>query len=325
MGARPNLDMDALRSFLFGVELGSFAKAADRVGRSASAVSEQMTRLEQQVGKPLLRKQGRGLTPTAAGETLLGYARRLLDLNDEAVATLRGADVEGWVRLGLPQDFAERWLPQVLGRFTRQHPRVRVEVRAERSRELIDRVDTGQLDLALTWGEPRGAHAELLADLPICWIGPAQGDLNWSPGETLPLIAFEPPCYFRSAGVAALDAAGIPWRLAFTTPSLTGLWAAVAAGLGISLRTHAGLPDNVRALGPDELVLPGLPRIALSLFAADAAPSPAVAMLGLISRETLSETLRPFQLRSFDEVRMEDGRHERRADFTRRGQAAAAP
>ncbi len=296
MGVRPNLDMDALRSFVFGVELGSFAKAADRVGRSASAVSEQMTRLELQAGKPLLRKQGRGLTPTDAGETLLSYARRLLDLNDEAVATLRGADLEGWVRLGLPQDFADRWLPQVLGRFTSQHPRVRVEVRAERSRELIERVETGQLDLALIWGEPRGPHAELLADLPICWIGPAEGDPNWSPGETLPLIAFEPPCEFRSAGVAALDAAGIPWRLAFTTPSLAGLWAAVAAGLGVSLRTPAGLPDSVRVLAAAEGSLPPLPQITLSLLAAEAAPPPAVAMLGSILRETLTEALRPFQV-----------------------------
>ncbi len=296
MGARPNLDMDALRSFVFGIELGSFAKAADRVGRSASAVSEQMTRLELQAGKPLLRKQGRGLTPTDAGETLLGYARRLLDLNDEAVTTLRGADLEGWVRLGLPQDFADRWLPQVLGRFTRQHPRVRVEVRAERTRELVERVQTGQLDLALTWGEPKGPHAELLTDLPICWIGPVEGDLNWSPGDTLPLIAFEPPCDFRSAGVAALDTAGIPWRLAFTTPSLAGLWAAVAAGLGVSLRTPAGLPDTVRVLAASEWSLPPLPQITLSLLAADAPPPPAVAMLGSILRDTLTEALRPFQV-----------------------------
>lgn len=296
MAARTNLDMDALRSFALGVELGSFSKAADRVGRSASAVSEQMARLEAQVGTPLLRRQGRGLTPTEAGEAMLGYARRLLELNDEALSAVRGADLEGWVRLGLPQDFAEQWLPEVLGRFTRQHPRVRVEARAERSSELAERVGTGRLDLALAWGEPEGLHAERLADLPVCWIGPAHRDLAWKAGETLPLIAFEPPCRFRSAGIAALDAAGVPWRLAFTTPSLAGLWAAVAAGLGVSLRTPAGLPESVRALRPDEQPLPRLPRIALSLFPADAEPSQAVAQLASILRETLAETLRPFRV-----------------------------
>lgn len=295
MVARTNLDMDALRSFALGIELGSFSKAADRVGRSASAVSEQIARLEAQVGKPLLRKQGRSLVPTDSGEAMLGYARRLLELNDEALSTVRGADLEGWVRLGLPQDFAEQCLPEVLGRFTRQHPRVRVEVRAERSSELAERVGTGRLDLALTWGDPEGPHAERLADLPVCWIGPARRDLVWNAGDILPLIAFEPPCRFRSAGIAALDAAGITWRLAFATPSLAGLWAAVAAGLGVSLRTPAGLPGSVRVLHPEEQPLPHLPQIALSLLAADAEPSQAVARLASILRETLTETLRPFR------------------------------
>ena len=295
MAARANLDMDALRSFVLGVELGSFSKAADRVVRSASAVSEQMTRLEAQAGKQLLRKQGRGLVPTDAGETMLGYARRLLELNDEAVSTVRGADLEGWARLGLPQDFAERWLPEVLGRFARQHPRVRVEARAERSSDLIERVETGRLDLALTWGVPEGPHTERLMELPIRWIGPADRALEWRVGEPMPLVAFEPPCRFRAAGVAALDAAGIPWRLAFTSPSLTGLWAAVAAGLGVSLRTPAGLPGNVRIIGVEEPRLPALPGIALSLRAADAEPAPAVALLASILRETLGEALHAFR------------------------------
>ncbi len=111
----------------------------------------------------------------------------------------------------------------------------------------------------------------------------------------MPLVAFEPPCRFRAAGVAALDAAGVPWRLAFTSPSLTGLWAAVAAGLGVSLRTPAGLPGNVRIIGAEEPRLPALPRIALSLRAADAEPPPAVALLASILRETLAETLHAFQ------------------------------
>ncbi len=295
MAARVNLDVDALRSFVLGLELGSFSRAAERVGRSSSAVSEQMARLEAQAGRSLLRRQGRSLAPTDAGEAMLGYARRLLELNDQAVAAVRGAELEGWARLGLPQDFAEQWLPEVLGRFARQHPRVRVEARAERNSELVERVGMGKLDLALVWGGPEGPHAERLAELPVRWIGPARRELLWHPGEPLPLVLFEPPCQFRTLGIAALDAAGISWRLAFTSPSLAGLWAAVAAGLGVSLRTPAGLPGSVRLLDQGEVGLPALPRIALSLHVAEADPPPAVARLTTILRETLSETLAPFE------------------------------
>ena len=113
--ARPlNLDMDALRSFVTGFELGNFARAAERLGRSQSAVSTQLRKLEMQAGQPLVQKAGRTLALTAAGEGLFGYAKQLLALNDEAVDRLRGADIEGWARLGLPQDFAESWLPGVL-------------------------------------------------------------------------------------------------------------------------------------------------------------------------------------------------------------------
>jgi DNA-binding transcriptional LysR family regulator len=119
MAIRTNLDMDVLRTFVTGFELGSFARAAERLGRSQSAVSTQLRKLEDQVGQPLVQKSGRGLVLTTAGEGLLGYAKRLLELNDEAVDRIRGADVDGWARLGLPQDFAESWLPAVLNRFSR--------------------------------------------------------------------------------------------------------------------------------------------------------------------------------------------------------------
>jgi DNA-binding transcriptional LysR family regulator len=292
MTTRTNLDMDALRSFAAGIELGTFTEASDRLGRSQSALSAQLRKLEEQVGKPLVRKAGRRLAPTEAGEAMLSYARRLLDLNDEAVAAVRGGEVEGWVRLGLPQDLAENWLPGVLGRFARAHPRVRVEARVDRNSELVDRLRAGRLDLALTWGE-RGAtpHAEHIAELPIVWIAPADGPLPGPAGEALPLVAFEPPCVFRAAGVAALDKAGIPWRIAFTSPSLAGLWAAAAAGLGVTLRTSAGLPASLRALGPREGGLPRLPDISLIMHTADAVASPAVVRLAGILKETLAMSL----------------------------------
>lgn len=284
-------DLDVLRSFVAGVDLGSFARASERVGRSQSAISGQLRRLEEQAGRKLFRRQGRGLALTEAGETMLGYARRLLELNEEAAVAVRGAELDGWVRLGLPQDFSELWLPQVLGRFARRHKRVRIEARAERNSDLLDRIDLGRLDLALVWGEADRPRAQRIAELPIGWIGPSGQAMPWQDGEPVPLVAFEPPCRFRSLAVDALDAAGIPWRLAFSSPSLAGLRAAVAAGLGVTPRTGAGLSGDLRLLGPGEGGLPTLPPIALSLLQAEADPPPAVTVLAAILCETLEQGL----------------------------------
>jgi DNA-binding transcriptional LysR family regulator len=286
---RPTFDLDTLRSFALGQELGSYARAAERLGRSTSAVSAQLKKLEEQAGSPLFRKAGRGLALTDAGETLLGYARRLLELNDEAAEAVRGVELEGWVRLGLQEDFGESLLPQVLARFARAHPRVRIEARVARNAELLDRIAGGRLDLALAWdaGGNRGAHAERVGTLPMHWIGPAAMPAAGpgGGGEPLPLAAFEPPCVMRAAATAALDRQGRSWRLAFTSPSLAGLWAAVAAGLGLTVRTPAGLPPSLRLFAPGELGLPPLPVLDLDLLRAEAEPAPAVARLGEIIRQ----------------------------------------
>ena len=142
-------DLDVLRTFVTGVELGSFAKAADRLGRSTSAVSAQLKKLEDQLDAPVLRKAGRGMEPTPAGETLLAYARRLLELNDEAVTALRGADLAGTVRLGMQQDFGEHLLTEVLGRFARAHAQVSIEARVGRNAQLIEQVGAGQRQIEL--------------------------------------------------------------------------------------------------------------------------------------------------------------------------------
>jgi len=289
MARRTNLDLDVLRTFVTGFELGNFARAAERLGRSQSAISTQLRKLKDQVGVPLVQKSGRGLALTTAGESLLGYAKRMLDLNDEAVDCLRGADVEGWARLGLPQDFAESWLPAVLARFSRAHPKVRIEVQVDRSGPLVEKTMKGELDLALVWGDGLNVpHAERVAELPICWIGRA----DWPgvpslAGEPVPFIAFAPPCAFRSAAVAALDKAGLPWRLVFTSPSLSGLFAAAEAGLGVTARTTIHMPKSLSVLDPKSTGLPALPSVPLALHHAEADPSPAVARLKDILLQTI--------------------------------------
>lgn len=289
--ARVNFDLDVLRTFVTGIELGSFARAADRLGRSTSAVSAQLKKLEEQAGMPVLRREGRGMALTESGETLLAYARRLLELNDEAASALRGAALEGRVRLGMQEDFGETLLPAVLGRFARAHPKVRIEVRTARNQQLIQGVRNGELDLALAWetGE-QTPHMERVGAVAQCWIG-ATGAPPAPAGEPLPLVLLEAPCLLRTAATAALDRAGIAWRVAFTSAGLAGIWAAVSAGLGVGLRTPIGLPASIQVLDGPSCGLPEMAPLGLCLHRAESEPDPVVARLRELLREGVAELL----------------------------------
>lgn len=282
-----NLDLDALRSFVVGVELGTFARAAERLGRSTSAISAQLKKLEEQTGSQIFQKSGRGLALTDSGQTLLAYARRLLELNDEALSAVRGANLEGWVRFGLQEDFGDVVLPRALGAFARAHPHVRIEGRIARNSDLLERVSSGQLDLALAWDSNiTGAFCERLANVPLCWIGSATERLPvLSSDQPLPLTALEAPCLLRRICCEHLDRAGIAWRLAFETPSLGGLWAATAAGLGIAVRTPIGLPSGLQVLNPKDHGLPPLPSLGLILHRAKKAGDPiSDALAGIVQQ-----------------------------------------
>lgn len=262
-----NLDLDALRVFVTGVELGSFARAAGRVHRSPSAVSAQLKKLEEQAGAALLRKSGRTLELTEAGALLLGYARRMLSLNDEALLAIGERGLQGAVRLGLQEDFSETLLTEVLGAFSRACPEVRIEATVGRNAGLLDGVREGRLDLALAWdtGVP-SAHMTLLGDFALEWIG-ARDSPAWTAPAVLPLASLDAPCRMRHAAIEALDAAGMAWRIAYSSPSLSGIWAAVGAGLGVAVRTRLGLPSHLAPLPPDS-GLPPLPRIGLAVHRA---------------------------------------------------------
>jgi DNA-binding transcriptional LysR family regulator len=274
----PNLDMDALRSLVAILRLGGLARAAERIGRSPSAISQQMRKLESQLGEPLFRKQGRRVALTEAGDRVHAYALRILELNDEAVHAVRGAAIDGVVRFGLPGDFAESWLPATLGQFRKAYSAVRVDVLVEPNRLLLERLDRGELDLALAMNQGGRADAERLATLPMTWIGPAGTGEVVRSDTVLDLALYQPPCFFRQAGTAALDRAGIAWRPAFVTASLHSLWAGVAAGLGITVRTGADLPPALMRLD-ERHGLPPLPGVDLCLHAAPGAPSAALTHL----------------------------------------------
>ena len=248
----PLFDLDLLRTLVWAAQTGSFKEAADRVGRTQSAVSLQMNRLEELMGVAAFERSGRGTTLTASGAVLVGYARRMLALNDEAMQAVSGTGVRGTVRLGLLQDFAETVLPGVLATFSGAHPSVEIDVRVERSVDLIQGIRTGQLDLALLFSRGKlELSSTRIGRLPMTWVVYP----GFQPEKPLRMVLFAAPCIFRETATTLLD--GKQWKQTFSSSSLAGTWAAVAAGLGISLRTEFGIPDDLETLSR----LPGTGRL----------------------------------------------------------------
>ena len=205
------LDLAVLRTLLATVESGSFAAAARRVGRSESAVSLQLKRLEEQTGEPVFVRTGRQMALTAGGARLVEYARRLLDLNDEALPDASENSIDGTVTLGVPHDVTETWLPAVIAGFRRSHPSATLKVIEGRSAILQSRLVDSQIDLAVVLSATRPANALWSAHLPMVWIG--RSDFNLKKNEPLQLAAFDPPCFFREAAIASLERAGIGWSI----------------------------------------------------------------------------------------------------------------
>lgn len=280
------MDLDLLRTFVLAVDLDSFAKAADRVARSQSAVSLQMQRLEEMTGQPLFIKQGRGWHLTAAGEMLLGYAKQLLDINDRAVRALNETRLEGQVRLGLSADFAESELPVILARFAEVYPQVQITIVIDRQAVLQQQLKAGHLDVIVNMHFHTPPDAIPIGQLPLRWIGSEATRLTAE--QPLPLLLFEAPCIIRQAGLEALDGAKRAWRVVLTSPSLAGLWAAAQAGLGVTIRTAIGLPPGCKVL-PASAGLPPLPFLHLFLQQQKQHAAPAVERLTEILQETLRE------------------------------------
>lgn len=254
----PALDSDALRSFVTGIECGSFAQAATLLCRSTSALSAQLKKLESQCGTPLVMRQGRHLQLTPAGELLMSYARRLLAINDEALRAIRGELLSGEIRIGLQEDFGESLMPEILGQFKRHHPDLRIFARVDRQQALNKGLEENDLDMALLWQPPTIMAGQWLAECQLEWIyHPDFHPQDYlQRGEPLPLVMFESPCVMRQQAIDCLDSAGIPWQVMFVSHSLQGIRAAVQAGLGMTLRSRLGMPDSLH-FGHPKLPAPG--------------------------------------------------------------------
>jgi DNA-binding transcriptional LysR family regulator len=248
----PLLDLDLLRTLLWAAQTGSFKEAALRVGRTQSAVSLQMNRLEEMIGAAPFERNGRGTTLTVSGAILANYARRMLALNDEAMLAVAGSDVRGSVRLGLLQDFAETVLPGVLAAFSRAHPSVEIDVQVERSVDLLQGIRSRRLDLALLFSREKiDIPSTRIGRLPMKWVVYP----GFRPEESVRMVLFAAPCLFRETAATILGQK--EWKQTFSSSSLAGTWAAVEAGLGITLRTELGIPDHLETLSR----LPGTGRL----------------------------------------------------------------
>lgn len=258
-----NLPTELLRTFLAIADSGNFSLAAEQINRTQSAVSMQIKRLEELVEKPLFKRDSRNLKLTADGLTLLGYARRILKLNEEAVSLLKRPELCGWVKIGLPDDYATRFLPEILAGFSRTHPRVQVEVTCEPSSQLKLRMKRRELDLAMTTSAvSEEENSLLLRHDPMVWATSVQ---HLQHEETpLPLALFPDDCYCRSWATKALEEAGIEYRIAYTSPSIMGLQAAVIAGLAVTAISHSIIPPGMRQLTTEE-GFPALPRASFLL------------------------------------------------------------
>lgn len=190
-------------------------------------------------------------------------------LNDEALAALRQELAPEVIRIGAPQDVAERWLPPALARFARAHREVRFELRVDHSRALLGLVREGKLDLCACFGLAEDVGGQELGSAPVTFF--AASSFTVEHGEPLPLVLLEAPCVFRTAALQALDAVGRSWRVAVSTPSVAALWAAVSAGLGVTARVPIAVPRGVRPLRQGSL--PGLSRASLTLHGEGGTPT----------------------------------------------------
>ncbi len=257
-----NLDIDLLRTLVAIADTGSFTAAAERVGRTQSAVSMQMRRLEDQIERPLFERDGRSVSFTAAGQDLLVYARRILRLQDAALSSLREPEMEGVARVGIPDDYVGVFMPPILARFAQSHPRVQVDLRCDTSDRLRDALMAGEIDLAVVTCGALTDESQPLRKESVVWAAPRDHRVEEEP--VLPLALFASPCQVREATIAALDNMDRLHRVAYVSPSLMGLFAAVNAGLAITTIGRSALLQGMRTLSPED-GFPALPDIVLSL------------------------------------------------------------
>lgn len=240
------LDVDQLRTFIAIAETGSFTKAAEVVNKTQSAVSMQMKRLEERLERAIFLRDGRASKLTEDGQRLLDYARRIVKLNVETLAAFSDAQLSGRVRLGVPDDYADRYLPEIMARFSRAYPGVELTVICEPSVDLLDRIDANQIDLAIVTNCESKRASETFRRERLLWV-----TSNRHPTHTeqpVPLALGRPSCSWRRAAVDKLEAVGRPYRVLYSSSNAGAVAAAVLSGLAVSVLAESGLRPGMRVL-----------------------------------------------------------------------------
>lgn len=254
-----HLSLDSLHTFITVLDLQSFTRAGEQLGRSQPAVSLQLKKLEQLIGRPLLERQGQQLQATAAGQELYQGARSLLQQHDSLLSGLRQHPPSGQVRLGIPSEFATALLPRVLGQFSRSYPEIALEVTSALSRDLRLGASRGSYDLILTVAEQAPASAIQVKEDQLVWVG---GQPLTPAPDSLPLVLAAEGCIYRRRALARLNAAQRPYRITYTNNDLTGISNALKSNLGITVLARSSVPQDLV-----QLTSQGLPDLgAVGIF-----------------------------------------------------------
>lgn len=251
----PNLDIDQLKTFLAIADVGNFTRAADEVNKTQSAVSMQMKRLEEVLGRPLFARDGRGSRFTNDGERLIDYARRIVALSDEAVSAFTRPEITGTVRFGTPDDYADLFLPEILARFSRTHPLVTVDVECFSSGVLNEHIKRGELDLSIVTFNGGDIYGETIRSTELLWVTSARHSIHML--DEVPIAASQIGCCWRRMATDALDKVDRKYRIAYSSPNSSTLNAAVLQGLAIAAMPEICVRPGMRVLGVAE----GFPKI----------------------------------------------------------------
>lgn len=260
-----SFDCLTLQSFLSVAESRSFTKAAERVGRTQSAVSQQISKLEQTLGVTLLKRE-KNISLTTEGEIFFTYAQRIISLQHEVISRFKEHYLKGEIRFGVPEDFATFFLADVLADFSRVHPGILLNVECDLTLNLLERFNNGEFDIVLTKMAcpkdfPYGVN--LLTE-SLEWVCSHSLKDILEKEQTLPLVLSPQPCIYRTRALQTLENAEIKWRIVYTSSSYAGTLAAVKAGLGLTVLPKNMIPKNLSYINND--FLPQLHKVHISLL-----------------------------------------------------------
>lgn len=285
-----NLPTDLLRTFITVIDSGGFTRAGELLGRSQPAISLQIKRLEGLIGDPLFKRNGRALVATDIGRMVLGYARQILALNDEVMARIDQPKVVGGIRLGIPNEFAGSFLPEILGKFAQAHPEITLEVGCDLSTNLLARLDDGEFDLVFALHDtPPDGNPDQNWPEELVWVGSPHHAAHLK--SPLPLIVAPLGCIYRKRIIETLDQVGKPWRIAYSSPSFGGINAGVQAGLGVTVLARSTVTEGLRVL-PEHHDLPRLGTVRVALHYPDRVVAPALGRLIEFMSAQLADTSR---------------------------------